>query len=275
MEGKTVDECLSGLRDQLDGLVFVSSEQTAFAAELLAAIHHLAANIGKQWFQSATLTAMPLTAPCSQINANSESKSASLIAFKAISEAHDFTHFNTLYEYVPNPLFLASQHVYTGSPDNVPFANAFRKELEGLVHRSSRSRGDTTADSISSQQPSPLQSRHGSLMSRKIPRLTIKQTFPFLERRLREKEMDDNSSQREMFSSRSSWPIRANSKMTSTSTETGIGDQGENQPAHESTAFNEDISAEPADSETYADQLMILTKQGRRLLNPESSSAWP
>ena len=87
MEGVTVGECLSGLHDHT---AYLNSEQANFAADFLAAVQHLAANIGKKWFLRATLAAEPYMAPCSQMVSSQEVEYATIIGFKCISNVSRF-----------------------------------------------------------------------------------------------------------------------------------------------------------------------------------------
>ncbi|KAL8786081.1 MAG: hypothetical protein Q9195_008357 [Heterodermia aff. obscurata] len=107
LDGKTVGYCLSILPSQP---AFKNPEEEAFAAEFLASVHHLAANIGKKWFLKAKLIAKPFLVSNLKTASHLEVEFATLISFRVMANTHDYTNFNNLYQYIPRNFFMASQN---------------------------------------------------------------------------------------------------------------------------------------------------------------------
>ena len=319
MEGATVGECLSSLRDRT---AYLNPEQAKFATDFLAAVHHLAANIGKKWFLRATLAAEPYMAPCPQTVSNQGFEYATIIAFKGISNGtsfpssnclfqfvfgvarhvsqlnvyprveiltpksstvHDYTSFNTKYEYVPNSLFMASQHVYKGCPDHEVFAKSLRGDLQEWMQRPGVA---TPTDTIEKRAHSPLQSStpHSNLrfhqkrqvIQRVAPALISRRILRHLGRRSDEQDCDDNSSETILFSGRSPRFRRTVSELTiATLDDRSLGLQSGNRSDNHPLALDGNTDDDAVDIETYAEKLMILAKMEKCPMDPEDTDSWP
>ena len=278
MEGMSIGECLSSLRNRFD---FTDTEQASFAAEFLAATHHLAANIGKKWILRATLAAEIYTAPCSQLISSRRLEYAIIIAFKVISNVHDYTDFNDKYEYVPNALFMAPQHANRGYSDQGAFASSLRRDLqEGVRTLSNAARNESTekmpvspADSDSSQGSEAFKRR---LLQKVAPTLDFKSILRFPARRNKGRDLEADSSELDLFSCTTSRIRRQGSELTVATSDTQFIDvRRGDRPDSGSPVLNRNTEAGARDPMTYAEKLMILARKEKRPMDPEDTDSWP
>ena len=278
MEGLSIGQCLWSLRNRFR---FPDAEQASFAAEFLAATHHLAANIGKKWILRATLAAETYKAPCSQLISSNCLEYATIIAFKVISNVHDYTDFNDKYEYVPNALFMASQHANRGHSDQGAFASSLHRDLQkGVQTLSDAARHESTekmpvspTESASTRGSEPFKRRY---LQKVAPTLNLKSILRYSAKNRRGSDLDNNSSELDSFSHTNSRFRRQDSGLTVATTDNHFVDPRRgNRPDSGSPVLNRNIEASPADSMTYAEKLMVLARRERRSMDPGDTDSWP
>ena len=278
IEGLSIGQCLSSLRNRFQ---FTDAEQASFAAEFLAATHHLAANIGKKWILHATLAADIYTAPCSQLISSQRLEYATIIAFKVISNVHDYTNFNEKYEYVTNALFMASQHANREYSDQGAFASSLRRDLQmGIQTLSNAARVESTekmpvspAESNSTQGSEPFKRR---ILQKVAPTLDLKSISRYSARRNEGLDLDNNSSELELWSRTTSQFWRQDSELTVAATDTrpiSFRRGGRREPG--SLVLNRNTGAAAGDPMTYAEKLMVLARREKRPMDPEDTDSWP
>ena len=278
MKGLSIGECLSGLRNRFD---FTDAEQTSFAAEFLAAIHHLAVNLRKKWILHATLAAEIYTAPCSQLISSQRLEYATIIAFKVISNVHDYTDFNDNYEYVTNALFMASQHANREYSGQGAFASSLRRDLQVGIQTLSNAAGVertekmpvSPAESNSTQGSEPFKRR---FLQKIAPTLDLKSISRYSARRDKGPDLDNNSSELELFSHTPSQFRRRDSELTIATIDTRFVDLrrgGRRDPG--SLVPNRNTGAGAGDPMTYAEKLMVLARREKRPMDPEDTDSWP
>lgn len=278
MEGLSIGECLSNLRNRFD---FTDTEQASFAAEFLAAVHHLAANIGKKWILRATLAAEIYKAPCSRLICSQPLEYATIIAFKVISNVHDYTSFNAKYEYVPNALFMASQHANRGFSDQAVFASSLRRDLqEGVQTLSSAAKTESTenmpvspAESESTQGPQPSKLR---VIQKVAPTLDFKSILRFPAKKNKGPNLDENSSELDLFSCTTPRFRRQDSGLTIATCDTQLVElRRGGRPDSGSWRLNSNTEASAGDPLTYAEKLMVLARRERCPIDPWDTDPWP
>ena len=167
---------------------------------------------------------------------------------------------------------MASQHVYKGCSDHEVFARSLRTYLQEWMQKPGIASPTDTNEKTSSSplQSSSPQSRNSFHLERQetqsaAPALIPRGILRYLGRKSHEQVLDDNSSERNLFSGRSSRFRRRASELTIATLDAGsIGLQSGNRPDNGAI-----------DTETYAEKLMILAKMEKSPMDPGDTDSWP
>ena len=261
LDGKTVGYCLSILPSQP---TFKNPEEEVFAAEFLASVHHLAANIGKKWFLNAKLIAKPFLAPGLGTTSNPEAEFATLISFRVMANTHDYTNFNSLYQYIPRKFFMASQGGHQESWEKGLLARhtqGIAGSLDDLAIPSSTA----SFDHCSSRLHNPNKGLPNSLSSS----LTPSRRILFFGPRNQKQRMDDNSSQRDLVLSNAVWEQQIHPAGSSSTFDTDVI------KVQSDGVYRHGFEVQEMDLEMTMEKLLIITITERRPVDPDDSEAWP
>ena len=258
LDGKSVGYCLSILPSQP---TFKNPGEEAFAAEFLASVHHLAADIGKKWFLNAKLIANPFLVLNSGTVSHLEVEFATLVSFRVMANTHDYTNFNSLYQYIPRRFFMASQSGHQRSWETTLLARGVARSLDHLSIPTSM----TFPDQCSNQ----LHNSNDGLPSKHSFSLTPSRRFLFFGPRNHNQRLDDNSSQKDLVTSKAGW-------------------QQQTHPADNNSTFDMDVIEVPSDRayqhgfevntmdlEMTMEKLLTITITERRPVDPDDIEAWP
>ena len=124
----TVTSCCERLRGRS---LFANLEEQHFVRQLFEGIAALADEVGSTFFEDARLIARPFKAPCRSDN-NNNAGNAFIIAFRIITDVHEFSVINQRYEFTPLRFYLAQQHTYKNSPDIDVFDRKIRREFAAI-----------------------------------------------------------------------------------------------------------------------------------------------
>ena len=150
LDGLTVTACKERLRHRSS-----FPDEYDFVFRLLCGIGQLSEYVGSDFMAEARLVAHLFKAP-------SPNGSASIIAFRVITDVHEFTKQAQHYEFAPLKFFITRQHTYKDSPDIKVFSQRIQNEFAHLNNNPQRPRklSDTnTFLSPTKLQPKSVRSR--------------------------------------------------------------------------------------------------------------------
>lgn len=261
LDGKTVGYCLSILPSQP---TFNSPEEEAFAADFLASVHHLAANIGKKWFLKAKLIATPFLVSSLGTASHLGVEFATLISFCVMANTHDYTNFNSLYQYIPRKFFMASQSGHQRTWEKGLRAK-HTSGIDGSLDHLSIPTSIVSLDQWSNH----LNNSNNGLPSTPSFSLTSSRRFLFIGPRKHKQKLGDNSSQRDLVPSKAGW-------------------RQQTHPADSNSTFDMDVIKAPSDGaylhgldldtidpKMAMEKLLTITITQRRPVDPDDTEAWP
>lgn len=261
LDGKTVGYCLSILPSQP---TFKNAEEEAFAAEFLASVHHLAANIGKKWFLNAKLIGNPFVVSGFGTASHLEVEFATLISFRVMANTHDYTKFNTLYQYIPRNFFMASQSGYQRSREKGLLARHTSGIPGSMDHLSI-----PTSMASFYQCSNNLHNSNNGLPNKFSCPLSSSRRFLFIGPRNHKQQLDDSSSQRDLVHSKAGWRQQTHPTDSNSTFDMDVI------KVQSDRAYRHGFEVDTMDPEMIMEKLLTITITERRPVDPDDSEAWP
>ena len=261
LDGKTVGYCLSILPSQP---TFKNADEEAFAAEFLASVHHLAANIGKKWFLNAKLIANPFVVSGCRTASHPEVEFATLISFRVMANTHDYTNFNNLYQYIPRKFFMASQGGYRSSWEKGLLA----RHTSGIAGSVDHLPIPTSIASFN-QCSDHLHNSNKALPNKFSCPLSSSGRFLFTGPRNHKQQLDDGSSQKDLVPSQAGWRQQTRPTNSDSTFDMDVIEVQNNR------AYRHGFEVTTMDPEMIMEKLLTITITERRPVDPDDSEAWP